>query len=254
MVQRPTRRPAAHSGTREATEQRFIERAARAKGERLRRWLIVMVGAGLAGALVWAFAFSTLLDVRRVEVVGAEPADEASIAALAQEEKGTPLARVDGSALGTRISEEVAAVKSVDIDRKWPHTLKVEVTSRVPALAVRDGDQYRLLGIEGVVIRTVSTAPKGVPTITAEDGAEVSGHGVQAARGMLKALPDDMRARVRDVTVDGADQVSFRLGGTTIVWGDAESPDIKVRVIPVLLEKKPKVIDVSAPESPVTRG
>src|SRR5699024_143304 len=102
--------------------------------------------------------------------------------------------------------------------------------------------------------RTTSSAPKGVPTVKAQDGAEVSGRGVQAARGMLQALPQDMRERVQDVSVDEADQVSFRLGRTTIVWGDADSPEVKLRVIPILLKEKPRIIDVSAPGSPVTRG
>lgn len=242
------------SGTREATERRFVERAAQARGLRLRRWLVALLVVAAVVGLGWLLGVSSLLDVRRVEVTGAEKADVAAIEQVAQQELGTPLARVDGSEVSARITDEVPGVKSADIDRGWPHTLKVEVTSRVPVLAVREDEGLRLLDMEGVAIRTVPTAPKGVPTVTAEDGAEVSGHGVKTARGMLEALPEDMRERVRDVTVDGADQVSFRLGGTTIVWGDAQSPDVKVRVIPILLEKKPEVIDVSAPGSPVTRG
>ncbi|WP_277455190.1 FtsQ-type POTRA domain-containing protein [Janibacter sp. DB-40] len=254
MAQRSVKRRPARSGTREATERRFVERAAQARGQRLRRWLVALLVVAGLGALGWLLGFSTLLDVRTVEVTGAEATDEAAIERVAAREQGTPLARVDGSAVADRIAEEVPAVKSVDIDRGWPHTLNVNVTSRVPALAVREDDGFRLLDIEGVVIRTTSSAPKGVPTVRADDGAEVSGHGVRAARGMLKALPADMRDRVRGVTVDGADQVSFRLGRTTIVWGDAESPKVKVRLIPILLEKKPEIIDVSAPGSPVTTG
>lgn len=254
MAQRSVKRRPARSGTREATERRFVERAAQARGQRLRRWLVALLVVAALGALGWLLGFSTLLDVRTVEVTGAEATDEAAIERVAAREQGTPLARVDGSAVADRIAEEVPAVKSVDIDRGWPHTLNVNVTSRVPALAVREDEGFRLLDIEGVVIRTTSSAPKGVPTVRADDGAEVSGHGVRAARGMLKALPADMRDRVRGVTVDGADQVSFRLGRTTIVWGDAESPKVKVRLIPILLEKKPEIIDVSAPGSPVTTG
>lgn len=254
MAQRSVKRRPARSGTREATERRFVERAAQARGQRLRRWLVALLVVAGLGALGWLLGFSTLLDVRTVEVTGAEATDEAAIERVAAREQGTPLARVDGSAVADRIAEEVPAVKSVDIDRGWPHTLNVNVTSRVPALAVREDDGFRLLDIDGVVIRTTSSAPKGVPTVRADDGAEVSGHGVRAARGMLKALPADMRDRVRGVTVDGADQVSFRLGRTTIVWGDAESPKVKVRLIPILLEKKPEIIDVSAPGSPVTTG
>ncbi|WP_338751626.1 cell division protein FtsQ/DivIB [Janibacter alittae] len=248
------RQRSGHSGTREATERRFVERAARARGQRLRRWLLTLVVVAVLVGLGWLLGFSSVLDVRTVEVTGAQKADEAVIEQVAQQERGTPLARVDAGEVSTRIIDTVPGVKSVDIDRDWPHTLNVKVTSRVPALAVREDEGFRLLDMQGVSIRTVASAPKGVPTVTAEDGADVSGHGVQAARGMLRALPEDMRERVRDVTVDGADQVTFRLGGTTIIWGDAESPDVKVRVIPILLEKKPEIIDVSAPGSPVTTG
>lgn len=243
------------NGTRAATERRFAQRATRAKGARARRWLLGLLVIAVVAALVWALGFSSLLDVRSVAVTGADPADRTRVEQVAEQEEGTPLARVDASGLAGRITEEVPGAKSVSIDRAWPHTLKVKVTSRVPELAVaRDDGTFRLLDIEGVPIRTVSKAPEGVATVTAEDGAEVSGHGVRAASGMLQAMPQDLRGDVSDVSVDAADQVSFRLGKTTVVWGDAASPDVKVRVIPVLLEKKPEVIDVSAPSAPVTTG
>lgn len=242
------------SGTREATEQRFLARAAQIRGRRARRWLIGLATLAVVAALGWLLGFSSVLDVRTVTVTGAHAKDAATIREIAEQEIGTPLARVDGDAVRARITDEVPAAKSVDIDRTWPHTLTVDVTSRVPALAVRRDESFRLIDEGGAPIRTVEKAPKGVPTVTAEEGAHVSGRGVAAARGMLEALPADMRERVRDVTVDSADQISFRLGSTRIVWGDRESPDLKVRVIPVLLEKKPEVIDVSAPGSPVTRG
>jgi len=243
------------SPSRRATEQRFADRAAHARGQRVRRWLVGLLVLALAVGLVWALGFSSLLDVRSVAVTGADPEDEDRIEAVAAQEQGTPLARVDGDAVEERITDEVAGAKAARVDRGWPHTLNVDVTSRVPELAVsREGGSYRLLDIDGVAIRTVSSAPEGVPTVTADDGAEVSGHGVRAATGMLQAMPDDLREDVSDVTVDGADQVTFRLGRTEVVWGDAGKPDLKVRVIPVLLEKKPKLIDVSAPDSPVTKG
>lgn len=244
------------SGTRAATERRFRERrAARARGRRVRRTLIILLVLALVATLVWALGFSSLLDVRRVDVTGAHRADRSDIERIAEQERGTPLARVDGEDVGARITEEVPGARTVSVDRGWPHTLNVKVTSRVPALAVvREDGGFRLLDIEGVAIRTVASAPKDVPTVTADDGADVSGHGVRAARGMLQALPADLREKVRDVTVDGADQVSFRLGRTRVVWGDSASPEVKVRVIPVLLEKKPELIDVSAPDTPVTKG
>lgn len=243
------------SGTRAATEERFAERAAQVRSQRLRRWLIGLVVVALLLALGWAVGFTSLLDTRSVTVSGADTADVSRIEAIAEEEIGTPLVRVDGDDLARRITDEVPGAAHVEVDRDWPHGLNLEVTSRVPALAVHRGEGgYELLDLDGVVIRTVRSAPKGVPTVTADGDTEVSGHGVQAARGMLAALPEETRAKVADVTVDSADQVSFSLGRTQVVWGDGSSPEVKVKVIEILLKKKPKTIDVSAPDSPVTTG
>lgn len=243
------------SGTKDATERRFAERAAQARGVRARRWLVGVLVIAVVAGLVWALGFSSLLDVRSVAVTGADPADRRAVERVTEQEMGTPLARVDGDDVERRITDDVPGAKAASVDRGWPHTLKVKVTSRVPELAVaRDDGEFRLLDIEGVPIRTVSSTPKGVPTVTAEDGAEVSGHGVRAASGMLRALPEDLRGDLSKVTVDAADQVSFHLGKTEVVWGDASSPEVKVRVIPILLKKKPDLIDVSAPDAPVTKG
>lgn len=243
------------SGTREATEERFAERAARVRGQRVRRWLtgvlviVVLVGLG------WVVGFSSLLATREVAVTGADPADRARIEDIASQEIGTPLVRVDGDGLSRRITDEVPGAAHVTVDSGWPHTLNLKVTSREPALAVHsDGEGFDLLDLEGVVIRTVSSVPEGVPTVSAESKARVSGHGVRAAQGMLAAMPADLRPRIKDVTVDSADQISFSLGRTAIVWGDDSKPDVKVKVIQILLAKKPKVIDVSAPDTPVTKG
>lgn len=239
-----------------ATERRFAERASMARGARIRRWLVALLVVAVVAAGIWTFYFSALLDVRGVEVTGAHTEDRAAVEEIAEREKGTPLARVDGQAVGERITDKVPGAKAVQVDRGWPKTLKVKVTSRVPELAVGDkGNRYRLLDIEGVTIRTVDEPPKGVPTVTTAGGAKrVSSHGVRAASGMLQEMPDDLRSDVSEVTVDEADQVTFQLGETEVVWGDESSPDVKVRVIPVLLEKKPEVIDVSAPDTPVTKG
>ncbi len=243
------------SGTREATEERFAERAAQARAQRVRRWLVGLLTVVVLLGLAWVVGFSSALDTRTVAVTGADPADAEQVERIAAQEIGTPLVRVDGDDVARRITEEVPGAAHVSVDAGWPHTLNVKVTSRVPALAVRhDGDGYRLLDLEGVVIRTVSSAPKGVPAVSADGKAEVSGHGVRAALGMLAAMPPDLRSKVADVSVDEADQISFRLGGSTVVWGDGSSPDVKVEVIRILLDKKPEVIDVSAPDTPVTRG
>ena len=50
-----------------------------------------------------------------------------------------------------------------------------------------------------------------------------------------------------------ANLVSFTLGGVDVVWGGADAADRKLRILEALLPTDPAVIDVSAPDTPVTR-
>ena len=68
----------------------------------------------------------------------------------------------------------------------------------------------------------------------------------------LPELSQALRERVKDVRLTESDSVTFRIGTVAVVWGDAEQPERKARLIEILLREKPKVIDVSAPETPVT--
>jgi len=247
-------RVSAPRGTRPTGAGAFRDRAVMERRRRLKRGLIGLLFLVLVVAVVWAVAFSNLLVVRDVSVAGADERDEAAVREVAAEEIGTPLVRVDGQSVAGHITSEVVGVKSAEIDRSLTGTLKVNVTSRVPVLAVRkEGGGYRLLDLGGVAFREVDSPPKGLPTVTPQSGAHVSKHGVRAAQGMVQAFPERDRKQIEDITVNPADQITFELDGTRIVWGEGERADLKVEVISILRKKGPAVIDVSAPEAPVTK-
>lgn len=232
---------------------RFEQRAAQVATERARRWLWAGLAALLVGGLVYLVGFSPVLTAETIAVSGADPADTKEVTSIASTAQGTPLARVSTGDLRRSI-EELPGVESARVERTWPRTLTVDVLPRLPALAVqRSEGEVEVYDLDGVKIRTASRAPKGVPSVRAEEGATVSARGVAAARSMLDALPAGIRDRVTAVTVDAADHVSFRAGGTTVVWGDDSEPRLKVQVVELLLAKKPKLLDVSAPSTPVTR-
>lgn len=229
----------------------FAHRASAHRARRRRRFLIAAVSVVVLAALAWVVGFSPVLAVNQVEVEGADPADRARVNTVGEQWTGTPLARVDTD----QAAAEVAALRGVAhvrVERAWPNTLRLVVTSREPALAVRTNGKLDLVDHHGVRYRTVTKVPKGVPEVRAEGEAEVSQHAVSAARSMLAALPADQRAKVRDVRVDAAEAVTFRIGSTTVVWGDASDPELKVKVMEILLAKKPKRIDLTAPNDPAT--
>lgn len=236
-----------------AAHERFEQRAAEVAAARRHRWLWGALAALVAAGIVYLVAFSPALTAQTISVSGTDPADTKQVTSIASAVRGKPLARVSTGDLRRSI-EELPGVESARVERSWPRTLTVDVLPQVPALAVqRSQGQVEVYDLEGVKIRTVSRAPRGVPQVRADQGATVSARGVAAARSMLDALPEKLRGRVTSVTVDAADRVSFRAGKTTVVWGDESEPRLKVQVVELLLKKNPRLLDVSAPNTPVTR-
>ena len=71
---------------------------------------------------------------------------------------------------------------------------------------------------------------------------------------MLELLPPERRAQVTGVTVTSADLVTLQLGPGQ-AWSGAGSPTgpKKLAVLEALLRTNPAVVDVSAPDTPITR-
>ena len=64
----------------------------------------------------------------------------------------------------------------------------------------------------------------------------------------------EIAAEVTDVTVSSADLVTLELGPRTVVWGGVGEASLKTEMATALLATDAKLIDVSAPRSPITRG
>ena len=76
---------------------------------------------------------------------------------------------------------------------------------------------------------------------------------LRATLDVLDALPVQVRAQVREVRAASLEQVTLRLTrGRTVEWGSAERSERKAAVLAVLLTRKARVYDVSAPDSPTT--
>ena len=238
---------------RDGQHDRFVERAARITALRRRRVLAWVAGVALVLGLAYLLLLSPVLAVRSVQVVGVDAPEQKAIRGSLESSVGTPLARSDLAELTDRV-EERPTVDSAEVSRDWPSSLRVDVVPRVPALAVQKNKrQVEIYDIDGNLVERARSAPKGVPTVTADGTEDVGAEGVRAALSLLESLPEEVRRTVSSVTVDPAQRVSFRAGKTTVVWGDASEPQLKVKVLSVLLEEKPQRIDVSTPRMPVTR-
>ena len=228
----------------------------RAREVRRRPWRVAAYAACalvVVAAVVWAVGFSPLLAVRRVEVVGVPSSQVAAITRLAQVPIGQPLARVDRAAVAARVAE-LATLADVSIERSWPSTLVIHAEPRVPFLVVQNPQgQLQVVDETGVAYAQVSAPPRGVPVVYAASSAALSRDALSTAVSVVRVLPPAMQRRVAKVTVSSANLVTLRIGGTDVVWGGVDAPERKLAIMTALLKGGPKAIDVSAPDTPVTR-
>jgi len=236
-----------------SSANRFRERALSNRRRPWRRALVVLLAAALAGLLVWVVGWSTWLGVDDVEVLGVTGPEAQAVARLVEVPVGTPLARVDTEAVGNRVRERVT-VAEVSVRRSWPGTLTVEVVPRSAALVVRNPQgQLEVVDAEGVTFGTVRAVPKGVPVVTATEAEGTTREALLSSLALLDALPTELAAKVSGIKVSSANLITFTLGPRTVVWGGGEDSERKVAILTVLLRTPAKVIDVSAPDTPVTR-
>jgi len=247
-----TRRRVDGSGV-SSSANRFRERALSNRRRPWRRALLVVLVAATAALLVWVIGWSTWLAVDRVEVTGVGGPEATAVARLVQVPLGTPLARVDTDAVADRVRGRVT-VAEVSVRRAWPSTLTVEVVPRRAALVVRNPQgQLEVVDAEGVTFGTVRAVPKGVPVVTATGAEGTSKEALLSSLALLDALPTELAGKVSGIKVSSANLITFTMGKRSVVWGSGEDSDRKVAILRALLKTKANIIDVSAPDTPVTR-
>jgi cell division protein FtsQ len=181
-----------------------------------------------------------------------DSAEERAAADAAGIAIGTPLARVDTAGAAERVAK-IPTVATASVSRSWPSTVVVSVQRKVPVLAVKDpSGQLEVVDASGVPYEVVTSLPPGVAEINATSTAP-DPEGIRAAISVLELLPPAQRATVSGVTVSTADLVTLQLGPVSVVWGGLSDGPKKLAVLQALLATKPAVIDVSAPDTPITR-
>jgi len=223
-----------------------------------RRWLtwkpvlaVVLLVALLVGG-IWLVFFSSYLAVSGVEVDGVAQLAPADVERAAAVPDGQPLARVDLDRVRTRV-QSLAAVKSADVTRQWPDQVLITVVERQPVAVVEIGGQLRGMDADGVVFRSYSKAPAGLPRVqtSASTGTEALREGAL----VVGSLPRDLASRVDHVDVQTVDEISLELrDGREVEWGSAERSEQKAEVLADLLTAvDAKHYDVSVPGQPTSR-
>jgi len=245
------------TGLRSSSQERFLARQAARRREDRRRWtrplLALAVIAVLAAVAVWVVWSSTLLTSRQVAVVGLHRLTAEQVRQVAAVPMDVPLAKVDLGAIERRV-RTLPAVHGVTASRSWPHTVRIAVEERRPAVALPGSDGFLLVDFDAVAFETVGAPPEGVPQLRAKPSVLTAGT-VRAVVTILEAVPNGIGGKIAEVVAASADDVTLVLvDGRQIVWGSAADSERKADVLRALLKRPGTVYDVSAPGAPAVSG
>lgn len=233
---------------------RRTDRAAGAAHPDRRRTItiVVVTSALIAIVAIVVVAFTPLFGVRTVTVRGVRTLTVAQVRTAAHIGDGTPLVRLDTSAVAHRV-ERLPEVASVKVDTSFPSTVVITVHERVAigyvsrasgvVLVDRTGDQYRV----------VAHPPSGLPKFVVPAGSDARTTGGAVAT-VAAALPSALRKQVESINALNPSSISLALThGRIVRWGSAARSAQKAQLLPALLARHPSEIDLTDPDQPFTR-
>jgi cell division protein FtsQ len=199
-----------------------------------------------------------------LEVSGVSSSARRSIEAAAKPYVGESLVALDQSELRRQL-ESLSTVRSVRMDRAFPHTLRITVVPERPLAVVRRGPDAWLVSEHGRVIRELDQGRRNIRTNvwTSADSSLVVGGTVADAelRTVLDALrrvPDSFPARVSMARVDEEEVTLVLAGGSELRLGEPTALPLKLAVAARVLARLSAderaelgYLDVAVPALPV---
>jgi cell division protein FtsQ len=233
--------------------KRFTKRTRRRRAV----WLISLGSVALILVLAVATAFSPLMAVTKIDVVGTSRLKPSAIAEALHGQLGRPLPLIDFVSIKKQLAG-FALIRSYSTETHPPGTLVVRIVERQPIGLLETSDGFDLVDAAGVVISTTKDRPGGYPVVQQNGaaGSAAAKAGFAASAAVLTALPAGVLPQVASVTAKTTDDVTLTLqSGQQVLWGSSDQSDLKAADLAALLKDAPDAsgYDVSSPQSPVTQ-
>lgn len=219
---------------------------------------------GVLGLLYLAARETPLFAVRELDVTGAPPAVQEAVREAAKPFFGESLVALDQDEL-RRTLEALPTVRSLQVDRAFPHTLRITVAPERPLAVLRRGKDAWVVSDRGRVMQDVAA---GVPTsrpriwtgkgTQIERGELVETASVRLALVVLRRVPADFPVGIRAARTEGEAVTLVLASGTDLRLGDREALGLKLDVAGRVLRtldpaerRELAYLDVTVPERPV---
>ena len=206
-------------------------------------WLLVIVGI----VTWWALYQSRWFLIEEVKIAGVKRLNQQTIMQAAEVQLGQPVISANRSEIYKRLQKN-PQVKSVQVERGWPHSVLIKVTERYPVAAAIGRSGFNLIDDEGMLAGRSPVKPKKFRIISAKPNTPAMKSAVQIAI----AIP--AKWKVAKITAENSNSVIVQLiHGQTIAFGSGDQAKLKVKVVGSLIINNYRHINVSTPLSPTVR-
>jgi cell division protein FtsQ len=224
---------------------------------RRRRVRLAIVGAVLGMvAVAVGVVRSPILDVDHVEVAGTVRTTPAEVREAAGIRPGAAMVDLDTGSIARRV-EARPWVARATVERRWPSTVQVRVTERVPVAQARAGSRWAVLDRTGRVVAVGDTSQPGLVEVDGvAPGRPGSSVGGRDALEVAASLGARLGAEAGRIT-RGSEGLDLVLrSGVVVHLGSVDQLDDKLIALDAILTKAaadPPIatIDVRVPSSPV---
>jgi cell division protein FtsQ len=99
----------------------------------------------------YIISYTNVFEVREVEVLGHKKMDENEILNLSGVISGENLIFINNDTIAKRVEKGIF-VKTVEVSKRLPNTLRIQITERTVGAQVKTGEETTLIDFEGVAI------------------------------------------------------------------------------------------------------
>jgi UDP-N-acetylmuramate dehydrogenase len=209
------------------------------RGVNRRKQLLVVGGSLIAGVvLVLIVLASPLVAVRNIDIEGAKYANATLIETVSKSLRGKSVLTVDTNA-AQKLLETDPWIESVRIKTYLPGRAVIEINERVPvAWFLGVDNQGRVIDQDGRVLAVVNGRPTEYMLIDGTGPNLIAGamasESYKAAAQLAMSLPDEIRPVVKNMGVNGPNQVTMTLlTGAVVKFG--EPVDLRNKLVNVVV-------------------
>jgi UDP-N-acetylmuramate dehydrogenase len=222
--------------------RRFVNGAkqlVKMRGVNRRKQILVVGGSLIAGVVVVLIVLaSPIVAVRNIDIEGAKYANSTLIETVSKSLRGKSVLTVDTNS-AQKLLETDPWIESVRIKTYLPGRAVIEINERVPvAWFLGVDNQGRVIDQDGRVLAVVNGRPTEYMLIDGTGPNLIAGamtsDSYAAAAQLAMSLPDEIRPVIKNMGVDGPNQVTMTLlTGAVVKFG--EPVDLRNKLVNVVV-------------------